>query len=167
MVSVVVAVAKNGVIGKSNDLPWYLPADLRHFKDITTGGTVIMGRKTYDSIIDRLGKPLPNRRNIVITRGKHHDEGVEFVPTVEAAIKLAAKDESAYIIGGAQVFEQSLPLADTIYLTEVHADIDGDTFFPDLDSSEWQETARQEFEKDDKNQYDYAFVTLVRTNERI
>jgi dihydrofolate reductase len=160
MAAIVVAVAHDNVIGKSNSLPWYLPADLRHFKEVTTDGTVIMGRKTYESIVERLGKALPNRRNIVVTRSEHSAPDAEFVNSIEKALQLAADDEDVFIIGGAQIYEQALPLADTIYLTEVDADIDGDTFFPTLDENEWQEVARESHKKDDKNEYDYAFVTL-------
>lgn len=162
MLSIVVAAAKNNVIGRSNDLPWYLPADLRHFKEITTGGTVIMGRKTYESIYARLGKPLPNRRNIVVTREQRETDGVEFVHSVKEALELAGQNKEAFVIGGAQIYEQALPLVNKIYMTEVAADINGDTFFPDLDKSVWRETSRESHSSDEKNEYDYAFVTLER-----
>lgn len=162
MLSIVVASAKNQVIGQSNDLPWYLPADLRHFKDITTGGTVIMGRRTHDSIIQRLGKPLPNRRSIVITREGLSLDGVVFVHSIQEAIAASESDADSFIIGGAQIYQQALPYVQRIYMTEVDADIKGDTYFPAIDKNEWEETSREPHRKDDKNPYDYSFVTLQR-----
>ena len=156
MVSLLVAYARNRVIGKNNDLPWYLPADLKRFKELTTGQTVVMGRKTFDSIIARNGKPLPNRTNVVITRDSEYlAEGAEVVHTIEDALKGSAE---IFVIGGAEIFRQALPLADRIYATEIDADIEGDVYFPEIGSG-WREVAREPHQADEKNQYNYAYVT--------
>jgi dihydrofolate reductase len=163
MIALIVAQSNNRVIGKSNDLPWYLPADLKHFKEVTTGHTVIMGRKTYESIYNRLKGPLPNRRNIVISRGlKQIPEGFELYDSLESAIMAAKSDSEVYIIGGATIYDVCLEqdMVDTIYLTQVHADIEGDTLFQELDISVWDETSREDHKADDKNPYDYSFITL-------
>lgn len=153
--------AQGGVIGKKNDLPWYLPADLKHFKQLTTGRTVVMGRNTCESIFARLGHALPNRRNIVITRDtSYRPESVEVVHSIDEALALI--DGDADIIGGQQIYEQLLPYIDRLYITEVDADIDGDTYFPKFDRSQWRESTREAHTKDEKNQYDYSFVTLDR-----
>lgn len=162
MISIIVAMAKNRVIGKSNDLPWYLPADLKHFKEVTTGHSVVMGRKTFDSIVQRLGKPLPNRQNIVITRDENYQSpGVYVAHTIEEALQ-KAKDKNVFVIGGEQIFALALPLADRLIITEVNADIDGDTYFPEFNTAEFSEVAREDHQKDAKNSYDYSFVTLQR-----
>ncbi len=161
MISAIVAMANNNVIGKSNDLPWYLPADLARFKELTMGSTVIMGRKTFDSILDRIHKPLPGRKNIVISRNPDYKlDGAVVVDTIEDALKLADSDE-VFILGGEQIFKLTLPLIDRIHLTEVKADIDGDAFFPDVIDN-FEETARESHQEDEKNQYNYDFVTLDR-----
>lgn len=156
--SIIVAIAKNHAIGKDNKLLWYLPNDLKHFKDVTTGHTVIMGRKTFDSV----GKPLPKRRNIVITRQAISIEGCEVVPSVEAAIELCKTEDEVFIVGGAEIYRQSIPLTNRIYLTIIDQDFEGDTFFPELNSDEWQEKDREDFEPDEKNKYKYSFITLER-----
>lgn len=153
--------AHRNVIGKQNDLPWYLPADLKHFKELTTGHAVVMGRNTCDSIIARLGHALPNRENIVITRDKtYRPDGVVVMHSVDDALRYVEGD--ACVLGGQQIYEQMLPYLDRIYLTEVDADIDGDTFFPELNMAEWKEISREPHAKDEKNKYDYSFVTLDR-----
>jgi dihydrofolate reductase len=157
-VSIIVAIAKNHAIGKNNKLLWHLPKDLKHFKDVTTGHTVIMGRKTYDSV----GKPLPKRRNIVITRQAISIEDCEVVSSVEAALALCANEEEVFIVGGAEIYKQALPLTDRIYLTIIDHDFDGDTFFPELNDQDWKETERENFEPDEKNKYAYSFITLQR-----
>ena len=160
MIALVVAIAKDGVIGAHNDLPWYLPADLKHFKDITTGHTVVMGRTTFESIVKRLGKPLPHRTNVVLTRDQTFQyEGVTTIHNPAAIAKLA---RPLYVIGGAQVYTACLPLADTLYVTEVHARIPGDTYFPAIDPAQWREAARESHLADEKNPYDYDFVTYHR-----
>ncbi|TPD54620.1 MAG: dihydrofolate reductase [Thalassolituus maritimus] len=157
----IVAVAENGVIGRNNSLPWYLPNDLKYFKQTTMGKPVIMGRKTYESI----GKPLPGRTNIVITRqADYQPEGVKVVNSVEAARELAESvclidgQDEAMIMGGAEIYALALPHTDRLYLTEVHADVEGDAFFPEYDKSRWQEVAREDFAAEGPNPYNYSFV---------
>lgn len=164
MIALIVARASNGVIGSRNDLPWYLPADLKHFKQLTSGHTVVMGRKTYESIYSRLRGPLPNRRNIVVSSSLSSlPDGFELVHSLEAALAGAGTD-TVFVIGGATLyhacFEQGL--VDIIYLTEVNQDIPGDTYFPTFDLSAWDELSRESHQKDQKNPYDYAFVTYRR-----
>lgn len=155
MISIIVAKANNNVIGSKNDLPWYLPADLRHFKEITIGQTVVMGRTTFNSIVTRLGKPLPNRQNVVITRdpGFKYPE-VKVVHSIDSIKGLG----DLFVVGGADIYRQSIDMADRLYITEVHADIEGDTYFPELGDS-WKEILREPHKADEKNQYDYDFVT--------
>jgi dihydrofolate reductase len=156
---IVVAIDEKGGIGKDNQLLWHLPADLKHFKNITSGHPIIMGRKTYDSI----GKPLPNRRNIVISRQQDlRIEGTEVVNSLEDAIQLVAKDEKAFIIGGAQIFSDAMHLGDILHLTKVHHSFEADTFFPEIKSAEWQEIEREDYLADEKNPYNYSFITLKR-----
>src|ERR1043165_1052456 len=134
MISLIVAMSENRVIGRGGKLPWHLPADLRHFKELTTGHSIIMGRKTFDSI----GKPLPNRRNIVITHDRDfRAAGIELAQNLQSALPLTQNEDEVFVIGGAQIFEQSLPRADRIHLTIVHANIEGDTFFPPIDRDDW------------------------------
>lgn len=158
MLSIIVAVSENGVIGKDNQLLWKLSADLMYFKNLTTNHVVIMGRKTYESI----GKPLPNRINIVISsNNSFRAEGVEIVSSLEKAIEKAQNllpNNEIFIIGGGTIYKQALSVADKVYLTEVKTSIEGDTFFPKLDSETWQEISRISHKADEKNEYDYAFV---------
>lgn len=139
--ALVVAVARNGVIGQGGTLPWRIPEDLRHFKRVTVGHAVIMGRKTWDSI----GKPLVDRRNIVVTRNASLQiPGVEVVPSLEAALALAhERDEEPRVIGGAELYRLALPISTRIFLTEVDREVDGDAFFPDLDRAKWREIERR------------------------
>lgn len=164
MIAIIVAKSSNGVIGSNNDLPWYLPADLRHFKKITDGHTVIMGRKTFDSIYSRLRAPLPNRRNIVISRSLAKlPSGFELAKSFDAALEQVEEGET-YIIGGATIYAAALEknIIDRIYITEIFNDISGDTYFPELDAKDWQELSCEHHLSDDKNEYDYNFVTLDR-----
>lgn len=159
IVSSIVAIAENNGIGKDNQLLWRLPADLKHFKEITTGHTVIMGRKTYESV----GKPLPNRRNIIITRNTSLEiPGVEVVNDLEQALALCNADEEVFIVGGAEIYKMAMPATDRIYLTVVHGTFDADTFFPTIDTSVWKETDIVNNEADEKNPFAYTFSTLVR-----
>lgn len=158
IVSAVVAIASNNAIGKDNKLLWHLPADLKHFKQITSGHTVIMGRKTYESI----GKPLPNRRNIVITRQTIEIQGCEVASSVEAALALCANEQEVFIVGGAEIYKLAMPLTDCIYLTIVKKDFEADAFFPELNRSEWAETSVEEHQADEKNPLPYSFITLER-----
>jgi dihydrofolate reductase len=159
MISLIVAKANNNVIGSKNDLPWYLPADLRHFKEITTGHTVVMGRTTFNSILSRLGKPLPNRENVVITRDQ--DFSYHEVTVIHSIDEIKTLGD-VYVIGGAEIYRQTIDIADRLYVTEVHADIDGDTYFPSLSVS-WKEVSRESHTADDKNPHDYDFVVYVRS----
>ena len=142
-----VAVAENGVIGKNNDLPWHLPEDLKHFKEITLGKTVVMGRKTFESIFARLKKPLPGRKNVVISRQEAYKvpEGVLVFKSLDDAYKALA-DEDLYIIGGAEIYKQALPLAEKLYMTHVAGNYQGDAFFPKLDFSQWEKVEEQPHE---------------------
>ena len=161
-ISIIVAIDENGLIGKRNGLPWKLPADLKHFKTLTSGHTVIMGRKTYDSI----GKPLPNRTNIVVSKSDDLQiDGCITVKSPEEALKASLENQEIFVIGGAEIYRQFLPLAQTIYMTEIHNKFDGDIFFPTIDYDEWKEKERQDFEADDMNLYKYSFITLERTRD--
>lgn len=163
--AMIVARSRNGVIGRDNQLPWRLPEDLRYFKRMTVGKPVIMGRNTWES----LGRPLPDRNNIVITRNTHFSaHGATVVNDLETALLLAdaladaRKTNEIMIIGGAQIYAAALPQVTRAYITEVDADIAGDAFFPAMDAREWQETARETFAACEKNPYNYSFVTLER-----
>ncbi len=158
MVIVVAAVSENGIIGRSNALPWHLPADLRRFKQLTTGQTVVMGRKTWESI----GQPLPNRRSIVISRTPgFRPEGAEVVPDFSAAL-LASRTGDLFVIGGSRVFEAALPLADRLELTRVHASVPGDAHFPAVDLSEWKLVAEARHPADDRHAHPFSFLTYDR-----
>jgi dihydrofolate reductase len=163
--SLMVAKASNRVIGRNNKLPWYLPNDLKYFKQVTFGKPVIMGRKTWDS----LGKPLPGRTNIVITRQSDFQaEGAKVVATLEEAVTMAENvafiegQDEAVVMGGAEIYALALPKADRLYLTEVHAEVDGDTWFPEYDTAEWKEIGREDFPAEGPNPYDYSFVVYER-----
>ena len=158
-ISIIVAMAENRVIGRDNGLPWRLSADLQHFKSITMGKPIIMGRNTWESI----GRPLPGRTNIVITRDTgYRAEGCELVHSLEQALAVAGASDEVMIIGGANLYRQTLAHADKLYLTLVKAQVEGDTRFPEIDAGEWRETGRESHGADDKNEYDYDFVTLER-----
>jgi len=159
IISIMVAIAENHGIGKDNHLLWRLPADLKHFKDTTSGHTVIMGRKTFASV----GKPLPNRRNIVITRNASLKiAGAEVVNTLDAAIALCDENEEVFIVGGAEIYKMAMAVTDKIYLTVVKGTFDADTFFPPIDPDLWEETDQISFEPDEKNAWAYTFSTLLR-----
>ena len=157
----VVAVADNDVIGRGNQLPWHLPADLRHFKSLTLGKPVLMGRKTYESI----GKALPGRTNIVLSRSEDFaPDGCVVVKTLDDARIAAGAQAPLMVIGGAEIYRQCLPLASRIHLTLVHAQIeDGDTFFTGWRGAEWHEASSIRHESDDKNAHSYSFITLERS----
>ena len=164
MITIVVAMGKNREIGLNNQLLWHLPKDLKHFKELTTGHPVIMGRKTYESI----GKPLPNRTNIVISRKNDwFEEGILIVGSIKEAIKFAKKiDENAYIIGGGNIYKQTLDLADKLEVTLVDTTLEADTFFPKIDEKKWTKTNEIHHEKDEKNQFDFSFQTFERILEK-
>ncbi len=157
--SLIVAMDENRLIGASNQLPWRLPADLRYFKHTTMGKPIVMGRKTYQSI----GKALPGRRNIVVTRNpSFHAEGCEVVHDIDAAIALCADSEEIMLIGGATLYEQTLPRATRLYITLIHHVFDGDTWFPEIDAKAWQVEKREDFDPDHDNPYAYSFITFRR-----
>jgi len=159
IISSIVAIAENNAIGKDNQLLWRLPADLKHFKEVTTGHTVIMGRKTYESV----GRPLPNRRNIIITRSTSLEiPGVEVVNDLQQALALCAGEEEVFIVGGAEIYKMAMEFTDRIYLTVVHSVFDADTFFPAIDPKIWKETEVVSNKADEKNPFSYTFSTLVR-----
>lgn len=164
-VSLMAALAENGVIGQDNALPWHLPNDLQHFKATTLGKPIIMGRKTWES----LGRPLPGRKHIVITRQTGYEApGIQVVSTLDAALQLAQcialadGVEESVIIGGAEIYALALPRCDRMYLTEVHADVPGDTFFPAFDHAAWREVQRERFVAENNNPHDYSFVVYER-----
>ncbi len=161
-ISIIVAVGNNNVIGKNNALIWHLPADIKFFKEKTTGHTVITGRKNYESIPEKF-RPLKNRTNIIITRQKEYKApGTIIVDSIEKAINRAKEigDDELFIIGGAEIFNQSIHLVTKIYLTKIYYTFEGDVFFPALDSKKWVETARTKGIRDDTNKYDYDFITF-------
>ena len=153
MINLIAAVSKNWVISNNNTLIWKLPADLKRFKEITSGHPVIMGRKTYESI----GRPLPNRRNIIITRDVNYSvDGCEVTHSLTDALELV-KDSEVFIIGGGEIYQQSMSIADRIYLTIVHENFNGDTYFPEI-GDEWIKVKREDHQPDEKNQYKYSFI---------
>ena len=158
-VSLIAAMAENRVIGRDNQLPWRLSADLQHFKALTMGKPIIMGRKTYESI----GRPLPGRTNIVITRDSAFQaEGCAVVHSIEQALAVARGFEEVMVIGGAELYRQMLDHADRLYLTLVRTEVEGDALFPEI-GQQWREVERESCKADDKNQFDYDFVTLERS----
>ncbi|HEX6099877.1 MAG TPA: dihydrofolate reductase [Thermoanaerobaculia bacterium] len=161
-VTLIAALAANNVIGRSNQVPWCLPTDLRRFKALTTGHHLIMGRKTYESV----GRPLPGRTNVVITRrGDWSAEGVIVVHSLEEALRVAesAGETEAFIAGGAEIYELSIHRADRMQLTRVHAEVEGDTWFPEFDDvSEWQLVDSEHYEADGKNEHPFSFLTYER-----
>ncbi|MCG5262625.1 dihydrofolate reductase [Cupriavidus gilardii] len=161
LLTLIVARARNGVIGRDNTLPWRLPEDLAHFKRTTMGAPVIMGRKTWESI----GRPLPGRRNIVVSRNPElRLEGAEIAPSLEDALRLCVGVEQVFLIGGAQLYAEALPSADRLIVTEIDADFDGDAHFPDIDPQRWIATERERHHSE-ANGFDYAFVTYERAPE--
>jgi dihydrofolate reductase len=158
IVSIIVAIGENNAIGKNNQLLWNMPNDLKHFKDVTSGRTIIMGRKTFDSV----GKPLPKRRNIVVTRQDITIPGCEIVKSIEDGLALCKGEDEVFIGGGAEIYKLAMHLTDRIYLTIIHKSFDADTFFPEIDRKEWKEVSRQDFQPDEKNPLPYSFITLER-----
>lgn len=158
-ISIIVAAAENDVIGKDNRLLWKLSNDMKHFKELTTGYPVIMGRKTYESI----GKPLPNRKNIIITRDKDYiADGCTVVNSIESALESAAGSDEVFIIGGEQIYNSFWNKADTIHLTRVHTTIEGDVHIPAISSEQWKEISRSCHAADEKNEYDHTILTYIR-----
>jgi len=161
MISFIVAAAENNVIGKDNQLPWHLPSDMKYFKNQTWGMTVIMGRKSLES----LGKPLQGRKNIVVTRNKEwQQEGTEVAHSINQAIDLAKETgvNEIFIIGGAEIFKEAMPFANRIYLTRIHHHFDGDAYFPEVSDAEWTLVQSRFCDADEKNQYPHTFQVWER-----
>ena len=159
MISIIVAVAANGIIGGGNSMLWHITEDLRRFKRITSGHPVIMGRKTFEAI----GRPLPGRTNVVITRQKDYShEGVTVVGSLDEALAMFPHEEEVFVTGGGQIYAQALPLADKLYLTTVLHDYDGDTRFPTWNRNEWRQVSREYFEHGEKYPYPFEYTDWVR-----
>lgn len=160
-ISLIAAASENNVIGRDGGLPWSLPDDLRYFKEKTLGHPVITGRKNYASI----GRPLPGRTNIIVTRDAHFSaEGCRVVHSLEDAVEVAKQEdpEEIFVMGGGEIYALALPMADRVYLTRVHAEIDGDTYFPELDSEQWAEVSTEEHVADDRHAYDFTILVYDR-----
>jgi dihydrofolate reductase len=154
MISIIVAIAENRAIGKNNDLLWHIPADLKRFKEITTGHAVLMGRRTFESLPRR---PLPNRRNIVVTDiSDEHLKGCEMVYNIEEALEKCSTSEETFIIGGASVYRQFLPYTDRLYLTLINKSFEGDVFFPEIDFTQWKLISSEDFPSDKHNDFSYS-----------
>ncbi|MCE7793047.1 type 3 dihydrofolate reductase [Salipaludibacillus sp. CUR1] len=159
MISMIAAFSEGRVIGKDGDMPWHLPADLRHFKKVTSGHPILMGRKTFESI----GKPLPNRRNIVLTRDKTFSaEGVEAIHDLADIRSLMAEEEEFFVIGGATIYEKLISKADRLYITHIHASFEGDTFFPEINGDEWETVSSEKGTVDQKNPHPHTFLVYER-----
>jgi dihydrofolate reductase len=157
IVSFIVATDENNLIGKNNQLPWHLPADLQYFKKITTGHYIIMGRKTFESI----GRPLPNRTTVIITQQPDYkSEGCIVVNSIEEALEASKNEGEVFIIGGAEIFKTALHKADRLYLTRIHHNFDGDVYLPQLNLENWKEVKREDHPPDEKNHYPYSFIIL-------
>jgi len=162
MIVMIAAAAENNALGKDNQLLWHLPDDFKRFKTLTTGHYIIMGRKTFESF----PKPLPNRTHVIITRQNHYQyDGCIIVDSIEKAIATVPKNETAFLIGGGEIYLQGLPFCDAIELTRVHESFEADTFFPEIDASVWRLVNAQTHPKDEKHKYDFTFETYVRKNE--
>lgn len=161
ILSLIAAADEDGVIGQGNTLPWDLPADLKYFREKTKGHVVIMGRKTFDSIVEKLGHPLPDRRNVVITRqGDLYAGDYDLVASMDEAIELAerSEDEEVFVIGGQQIYEIAMPFANRIYLTRIHHQYEGDKFFPVIPANDWMIAQEERHEADLQNPYPYTFL---------
>lgn len=159
MVTIIAAAAENNTLGKDNDLVWHLPDDFKRFKTLTTGHHIIMGRKTFETF----PKPLPNRTHIVVTRQKdYRNAGCITVHSVEEALKLARGDDQPFIIGGGEIYRLGMPHTDKIELTRVHANFEGDTFFPEIDPEQWELTASEYHPGDERHKYDFTYLTYIK-----
>jgi dihydrofolate reductase len=163
-ISIIVAVTENNVIGRNNDLPWHLPTDMKYFKDTTMGHCVVMGRKNFESIPPKYS-PLVGRTNIVVTRQKDYNaEGAVVVNSIDAAIEFSKSrnETECFITGGGEIFAQTIELCDRIYLTRIHATIEGDVHFPEVDMNVWKEISRKDVSPDEKNNYPFSFLVYER-----
>ena len=161
-ICLIAAVAKNGVIGKDNDLPWDLPDDMKFFKEKTKNKHIILGRKNYESIPEKY-RPLPNRTNIVLTKNKKYKaEGCILLNNFNKALDFSKKENNLFIIGGSEIYELGIKVADIMYITEIHSSFEGDVYFPKYNKSEWEEIERVFHDKDEKHKYSFDFVTYKR-----
>ncbi len=161
MLSIIVAIANNNVIGKDNKLIWHLPEDLKRFKKLTTGHTIIMGRKTFES----LGRVLPNRKHVVLCNDMAlniDDENVEVLPDIRLLDKYINSEEENFVIGGATIYKLLMPYAKKMYITKINQDFEGDVYFPEIKDEEWQEISKEPGLKDESNPYDYEYINYVR-----
>lgn len=157
--SIIVAMDKNRVIGRNEDLPWRLSADLQKFKKVTMGKPIVMGRKTHESI----GRPLPGRENIILTRDHgYSSEGCTVLNSIDAILEHCRDEEEIMITGGAEIYRMLMDRVHRIYLTEVHAEVEGDTYFPTINMDEWELMEREDYQADEKNEYDFSFLVLDR-----
>jgi dihydrofolate reductase len=162
MITIIAAAAENNALGKDNDLVWHLPDDFKRFKRLTTGHHIIMGRKTFESF----PKPLPNRTHIVITRNKNYQkEGAVVVHSIETALELSKNDPQPFIIGGGEIYKQGLPFTGKIELTRVHANVEADAFFPEIDENNWQLIAEEYHPKDERHEFAFTYLTYIRKQE--
>jgi len=159
IISIIAAMDQNRLIGAENGLPWHLPADFKHFKEVTLGKPVLMGRKTFESI----GRPLPGRKNIVISRSGFRADGVESADSIDAGLELVADAEEVMIIGGANIYEQTISRAGKMYLTHVDASCEGDAWFPEINDNDWSVIDQQLVEADEKNNYSFMIATYQRS----
>lgn len=158
-ITLIVAAAENNAIGKGNRMPWHLPNDFKYFKEKTLNHSVVMGRKTFESI----GKPLPERRNIVMTKNTNYlHEEVDVANNIDELLLYCRDEREIFIIGGAEIYKQTLPLAHKVLLTRVHTTVDGDAFFPELPANEWKLISAKKHEKDDRHAFDYTFEVYER-----
>ena len=156
-ITIIAAIANNNALGKDNDLIWHLPADLKRFKQVTSGHHILMGRNTFESI----GKPLPNRTTVIITRNNNYKAaGCIVVDSIEKALEVSKNDDQIFIIGGAQIYKQAMESnwVDQLDITQVHHSFEADVYFPEIDSEIWEEISREDFSADKKNQYNYSFI---------
>jgi dihydrofolate reductase len=162
MISIIAAIASNGVIGRAGGLPWHMPTDLKRFKRVTMGHHLLVGRKTWDEV----GKPLPGRTLVVITRDrKFRLDGAIVTHSLEDALQATGNDGEVFIAGGGEIYRQALPVAQRMYLTLIHAEVDGDTLFPEFDEDEWEIVEREDHDADEKNEYPFSFVVYERVRD--
>lgn len=163
ILTIIAAAAENNALGKDNDLVWHLPDDFKRFKALTSGHFIIMGRKTFESF----PKPLPNRTHVIITRQKDYEvpENCIVVSSLKKAIEICPENETTYIIGGGQIYKQSMEIANKIELTRVHTEVEADTFFPEIEDKDWQLIASEFHPKDEKHQFDFTYLTYIRAQK--
>lgn len=164
MLTLIAATSTNNALGKDNQLVWHLPDDFKRFKTLTSGHFIIMGRKTFESF----PKPLPNRTHVIITRNKNYDapEGCIVVPSLVKAIEVCPKNEEVFIIGGGEIYKQSIDIADKVELTRVHTTVEADTFFPEINSEIWEVIFEEHHKKDEKHAFDFTFQTFIKANRK-